>query len=129
MTVEEKLAQAFKETFDERTERVMKIEKKHRFSFAYRLWERKMLRNLRHGRCDKSWTLKKARRTVAAITIAFSLLIGGTAYAAVALIGRYGFVDKVDYSKVLIETHHSDKTTLEEYYGLTEEDGWELINC
>ena len=28
MTVEEKLAQAFKETFDERTERVMKIEKK-----------------------------------------------------------------------------------------------------
>ena len=35
MTVEEKLAQAFKETFDERTERVMKIEKKHRFSLAY----------------------------------------------------------------------------------------------
>ena len=59
MTVEEKLAQAFKETFDERTERVMKIEKKHRFSLAYRLWERKMLRDLRRGRCDNSWTLKK----------------------------------------------------------------------
>lgn len=127
MTVEEKLAQAFKETFDERTERVMKIEKKHRFSFAYRLWERKMLRDLRRGRCDECWTLKKARYAVVAMTTAFSLLIGGTAYASVALIGRYGFVDNIDYSKVLIETHPSDKTTLEEYYGLAEEDGWELV--
>ena len=29
---------------------------------------------------------------------------------------------------MLIETHHSDKTTFEEYYGLPEEDGRELID-
>lgn len=127
MTVEEKLAQAFKETFDERTERVMKIEKKHRFSLAYRLWERKTLRDLRSGRRNGRWTLKKARYAVSAMIAAFSLLIGGTAYAAVVLIGRYGFEDKIDYSKVLIETHSSDKTIIEEYYGLPEEDGWELV--
>ncbi len=124
MTFEEKLAQAFKETFEERTERLMKIEKKHRFSLAYRLWERKTLRDLRRGRRDKLWTLRKARYFVTAMTAAFSLLIGGTAFAAIAMIGRYGFENKVDYSKVLIETHPSDKTTLEEYYGLPEEDGW-----
>ena len=60
---------------------------------------------------------------------AFSLLIGGTAYAAVVLVGRYGFEDKIDYSKVIIEKHPSDKTVFEEYYGLPEEDGWELIDC
>lgn len=127
MTFEEKVAQAFEETFDERTERLMNIEKKHRFSLSYRLWERKTLRDLRRGRRDKLWTLRKVRYVVAAMTAAFSLLICGTAYAAIALIGRYGFENKVDYSKVLIETHPSDKTTLEEYYGLPEEDGWELL--
>ncbi len=127
MTVEEKLAQAFKETFDERTERVMKIEKKHRFSLAYRLWERKILYDIRRGRGNGHWTLKKTRYAVSAMIAAFSLLICGTAYAAAVLIGRYGFEDKIDYSKVLIETHPSDKTIIEEYYGLPEEDGWELV--
>lgn len=128
MTFEEKLAQAFAETRDERTERLMNVEKKHRFSFAYKLWERKMLRDIRKDRFDKRWTLRKARYTAAAMFAAFSLVIGGTAYAAIAMIGRYGFVDRVDYSKMLIENHPSDKTTFEEYYGLPEEDGWELID-
>ena len=127
MTVEEKLVQALKETFDEQTERIMKIVKPHRFSLAYRLWEHKTLRDLRRNRIDKRWTLKKARYVIAALTVAASLLIGGTAYAAIA--GRFGFKDKVDYSKVLMETHPSDKTVIEEYYGLPEEDGWELTNC
>ena len=128
MTFEEKLAQAFAETRDERTERLMNVEKKHRFSFAYKLWELKMLRDIRKDRYDKRWTLRKARYIAAAMFAAFSLLIGGTAYAAIAMIGRYGFVDKVDYSKMLIENHPSDKTTIEDYYGLPEEDGWELID-
>lgn len=124
MTFDEKLARAFEETSAERSERLMKIEKKHRFSLAYKLWERKTLRDLRRGRRDERWTLKKAKYAVAAMTAALSLLIGGTAYAAVAMIGRYGFENKIDYSKVLIESHPSDKTEIEEYYGLPEEDGW-----
>ncbi|MCM1167416.1 MAG: hypothetical protein NC299_16075 [Lachnospiraceae bacterium] len=107
---------------------MMRVEKKHRFSLAYRLWERKTLRDFRRGCVDKNWTLRKARYAVAALTAALSLLIGGTAYAAVVLFGRYGFVDKVDYSKLLLENHPSDKTTIEELYGLPEEDGWELID-
>ena len=128
MTFEEKMAQAFKETFDERSERLMKVEKKHRFSLAYRLWERKTIRDLRRNRRDEHWTLKRARYIVAAMTVAISLSIGGTAYAAVVMIGRYGFEDKIEYSKLLIENHPSDKTSFEEYYGLPEEDDWELTN-
>lgn len=128
MTFEEKLAQAFKETFEERSEQLMKIEKKHRFSLAYRLWERKTLRDFRRNRLDKGWTLRKARYAVTSAIIAASLLIGGTVYAAIAAVGRYSFEDKVDYSKVIIEKHPSDKTIIEEYYGLPEEEGWELVN-
>ena len=128
MTFEEKLAQAFKETIDERTERLMNVKEKHKFSLAYRLWERKTLRDIGKDRLNKHWTLRKARYTIAAIVAALSLLLGGTVYAAIATIGRYYFDDKVDYSKLLIEAHPSDKTSLEEYYGFPEESGWELID-
>lgn len=128
MTFEEKLAQAFKETIDERTERLVSVKKKHKFSLAYRMWERKTIRDIGKDRLNKHWTLCKARHTEAAIAVVLSLLLGGTVYAAIATIGRYCFDDKVDYSKLLIEAHPSDKTGLEEYYGLPEEDGWELIN-
>lgn len=127
MTFEEKLAQAFKETIDERTERLMNVKEKHKFSLAYRLWERKTLRDIGKDRLNKHWTLRKARYTIAVIVAALSLLLGGTVYAAIATIGRYYFDDKVDYSKLFLEAHPSDKTSLEEYYGLPEEDGWELI--
>lgn len=126
MTFEEKLAQAFKETLDERTENLMNVEKKHRFSLAYRLWERKMLRDLRRNRYDKKWTLRKARYAVTAMFASFVLLIGVTVSAAVVISSRFAFEDTFDYSKLLIDAHPSDKTTFEEYYGLPEEDGWEL---
>lgn len=125
MTFEEKLAQAFEESVKERSERLMKIEKKHRFSLSYKLWERQVLRDLRKGRRDKHRTLKRARHAVFAIAAAVMTLIGGTAYAAFRF-GRYGFEDNKDYSKIFIANHPSDKTTLEEYYGLPEEDGWKL---
>lgn len=126
MTFNDLLRQALAETAEERAAQMMKVEKKHRFSLAYKLWERKTLRDLRRGRFNKHRNLRKARYIVAALTAALSLLIGATAYASVVLFGRYGFVDKVDYSKMLIENHPSDKTVIEEYYGLPEEDGWEI---
>lgn len=127
MTFDEKLAIALSETAAERSAQ-MNVIKKHRFSFSYRLWKYKTLSNLRRNRRSEHWTLKKARLIVVAVTVAISLLIGGTAYAAVVMVGRYGFENKIDYSKMLIETHPSDKTAIEEYYGLPEEDGWELVN-
>ena len=128
MTFDEMLKQAFDETADERAAQMLIVEEKHRFSLAYRLWERKILRDLRRNRYDRHWTLRKARHIVTAIIVASSLLLGVTAYAAIAAIGRYSFDTKPDYSKLLIENHPSDKTTLEEYYGLPEDDGWEIID-
>ncbi len=126
MIFDDMLRQAFDEAEKERAEHSRKVYKKHRFSLAFKLWEFKTLRNLKKNRYDSRWTLRKARCIVAAMTVAASLIIGGTAYAAIA--GRFRFKDKVDYSKVLMETHPSDKTVIEEYYGLPEEDGWELTD-
>lgn len=126
MTFDEIMKQALSETIDDRLEQMQTVTPKPKFSLSYRLWERKMLRDLQRDRRNEHWTLKRARYIVVAMMVLLSLLIGGTAYAAVVLIGRFGFEDRVDYSKMLIETHPSDKTVIEEYYGLPEDDGWEL---
>ncbi len=128
MTFDEMLKQAFDETAEERAAQMLTVEKKHRFSLAYRLWEHKILRDLRRNHYDRHWTLRKAKRVVAGIIAASSLLLGVTVYAAIAVIGRYSFDTKPDYSKLLIENHPSDKTAIEEYYGLPEKDGWELVS-
>ncbi|MCM1277100.1 MAG: hypothetical protein NC299_17360, partial [Lachnospiraceae bacterium] len=36
--------------------------------------------------------------------------------------------DKKEYSKMFIESLSSDKTKIEEYYGLPVEDGWEVTD-
>lgn len=126
MTFDEKLAQALGETFNERMARRMAVSKKHRFSAAYKVWEYKTLRNIGKDRYDKRWTLRRARFAVAVVMIVSSLLIGVAAYAVSAAIGRYYFDTKPDHSKLLIEGISSDKTYLAEYYGLPEEDGWEI---
>ena len=128
MTFDEMLKQALDETADERAAQMLNVEKKHRFSLAYRLWERKVLRDLRRNNGDKPLTLRKAKYALAAIITASSLLLGVTAYAAIAAFGRFSFDDyndsKSDYSKLFIENHPSDKTSLERYYGLDEDIGW-----
>ena len=126
MTFDEMLKQAFDETAQERAAQMLDVEKRHRFSLSYRLWERKILWDIRRNRCDRHWTIRKARQVVTAMIAVTSLLLGVTAYAAIAAIGRYSFNTKPDYTKLLIENHPSDKTAFEEYYGLPEEDGWEL---
>lgn len=127
MNIDEIIATALAEEFEERVEQYCADTKKHRFSLAYRLWEYKTLRDLRKNRHNNRWTLRKARHVVAAAIIAASLLIGTTVYAAV-VIGRYSFETKPDHSKLFIENLSSDKTSFEEYYGLPEEDGWEIID-
>ncbi len=128
MTFDEIMKQAFSETIDDRLEQMRTVTPKPKFSISFRLWEFKTFRDLRHDRRSEQWTLKRARCVVATMIAAFSLLIGGTAYAAVVVIGRFSFKDKIDYSQMLMEMYPSDKTSIEEYYGLPEEDGWELID-
>lgn len=127
MNIDEIIAAALEEEFEERVEQYCADTKKHRFSLAYRLWEYKTLRDLRKDRHNNRWTLRKARHVVAAAIIAASLLIGTTVYAAVAM-GRYYFDTKPDHSRLFIENLSSDKISFEEYYGLPEEDGWEIID-
>lgn len=129
MTFDEKLAQALSNTAKARAEQMLAAPKEHKFSLAYRLWESRTLKNLSRNRYDKRWTLRRAKRTIAAAMIAaVSLLLGITA-SAIATMGRFGFDPEPEYSRLLIENLSSDKTSIEEYYGLPEENGWKLIGC
>lgn len=129
MTFDEMLAKALEESFDERMKRRMTVEKKHRFSLAYRLWEYRTLKGLRKKHYSKQWTLRKARYVVMIMMIVCSLLLGATAYAVAAAIARYSVDTKPFYSKLFIENLSSDKERLEEYYELTVDDGWEIVGC
>lgn len=122
MTFDEMLKQAFDETAEERSSQMRDTTKKHRFSLAYRLWEHKMLRDLRRGSVNKHWTLNRARSAVVLGFAAAVILIGGTAVAAVNM-GRHTLNDKREYSLLYIDNLSTDKTCIEEYYGLTAE-GW-----
>ncbi len=124
MNFDEKLAAALGEFFEEHTCELMSVEKKHRFSLSYRLWERKVLWDIKKKRTGH-WSLRKVKITFAAAAVCASMFIGVTAYAVIS-IGRFGFVDKVEYSQLFIEKLHSDKTSIEEYYGLPEDSGWVL---
>ena len=126
MNIDDMIAKALKEEFEERVEQCSADTKKHHFSLSYRLWERKMLRDLSRNRINTRWTLKKMRTAVASCIAAVFVLIGVTVYAAVSM-GRYVFDTKPDYSKLFIENLSSDKTSIEEYYGLPKEDGWKIV--
>lgn len=129
MTFDEKLKQALAENHNERMSRSIAVEKKHRFSLAYKLWERKILRDHRSNRLYNRWTLHKARRIVTALTITAAIVLSLTACVIADLaIGRFSFDDKRDYSKLFMDSLSSDKTQIEEYYGLPEEDGWIIDN-
>lgn len=127
MTFDEKLAQALSNTAEARAEQMLSVPKEHKFSLAYRLWESRTLKNLSRNRYDKRWTLRRAKRIIAtAMIAAASLLL--TAFAAVTFSGRFGFDRRLEYSRLLIENLSSDKTSIEEYYGLPEEDGWQVVS-
>lgn len=126
MNIDEMIAKALKEEFEEEMKQYSADTAKHRFSLSYRLWERKTLRDLDRGRFSSRWTLKKARAAVAFLTAAALVLFGGTVYAAVSM-GRYVLNNKSEYSELFIENLSSDKTSIEEYYGLPEKDGWTVV--
>lgn len=128
MTFDEKLAQALSNTAKARAEQMLAVPKEHKFSLAYRLWESRTLKNLSRNRYDKRWTLRKAKRIIATAMIAAASLLLGITASAIAIMGRFGFDPEPEYSRLLIESSLSDKTRIEEYYGLPEEDGWQIVD-
>lgn len=128
MTFDEKLAQALSNTAKARAEQMLAAPKEHKFSLAYRLWESRTLKNLSRNRYDKRWTLRRAKRIIAAAMIAAASLLLGITASAIVIMGRFGFDPEPEYSRLLIENLTSDKTRIEEYYGLPEEDGWQIVD-
>lgn len=127
MTFDNVLKQALNDTIDSRIEKMLYVPKKHKFSLAYRLWERKTLRSFRKNRPAPTWTLQHTRRVVAMTFFAAAVVFLLTAGAAVGLIiGRFSLNDKKEYSELFLSNLSSDKTVIEEYYGLPEEDGWTI---
>ncbi len=127
MTFDEKLALALRDTAEERSKQMSAVTIKHRFSLSYRLWKHKALRDLRKSRYDSRWTLHKARRIVITALAVAIVLFATTACAVVGLtFGRFSFDDKREYSELYIANLSSDKTRIEEYYGLPEVDGWKM---
>ncbi len=127
MTFNRKLAQALRNTSKARKEKMIGVSKKHKFSLAYKLWEYKTLKNLKKNQYNKRWTLRRARYAAAVIIAAASLLLGTTVYAVGIMIGRYSFDTKPNYSELFIENLYSDKKSIEECYGLPEENGWRIV--
>lgn len=128
MTFNEKLKQALAENHDERMNRLAIAEKKHKFSLAYRIWERRMLKNPRSGRPAPVWSLRKIRRVVTISFFVAVVIFILTAGAVVGMtIGRFSFNNKHEYSELFMANLSSDKTRFEEYYGLPEEDGWIIV--
>lgn len=109
--------------FTERVEQNLADSKKPRFSLAYRIRERGTLKNLHR---PKNRLTVRAVRTSLTAAACLCLLITVLAYALISA-GRYSFETKSDYSKLFIENISFDKTAIEEYYGLPEEDGWEIL--
>ena len=128
MTFEEKLAQALSETAEERKEQMLDAPKKHKFSLAFKLWESDRLKNLRGKDGGKLWTFRRSRYALTAMAAALSLALGAAVYAAVSPIGRYSFDAYTEYSKLLIEKVTSDKETIEIYYGLPQDNEWEICD-
>lgn len=129
MTFDEKLAAALRDTAEERSKQMSVVTKKHRFSLSYRLWKHKVLKDLCKSRYDSRWTLHKARHIVIIALAVAIVLFATTACAVVGLtFGRFSFDDKREYSKMFIANLSSDKTRIEEYYGLPEEDGWKITD-
>lgn len=125
MNFNEKLKQALAENHDSRTNE----EKEHKFSLAYRIWERRALKNLRNDRQIPAWSLRQIRRVVTAVicTVAVTFVLSAGAIVGTT-IGRFSFNDKRDYSELFMASLSSDKTCFEEYYGLPEDDGWAIIS-
>lgn len=127
MNIDEIIAKALEEDFEERVEECSNNTEKHRFSFSYRLWEHKMLHDLRCDQVNTRRTVKKMR--IAAASCIFAVLLLAVGIFAAVNMGRYSFDTKQEYSKLFIEKLSSDKTSFEEYYGLPEEDGWEIVEA
>ena len=127
MSFDEMLSEALGETVDERIEKMLTVTPKPGFSLSYRLWEHKTLNNLRQNRSDNRWTLRKARRIVITVFAATIIMLTLTAFAVVGMtVGRFSFNDQQEYSELFLSKISSDKTCIEEFYGLPEEDGWNI---
>lgn len=121
MTFDDVIALGIRGTLNEKTAEYRSGTKKHHFSLAYRIKRGKIIRSRRSG---SPLTVRRLRYILLVIILASLIVLAATACAAILAIGRYSFDVKKEYSRLYIENVSSDKTKIEVYYGLPEEDGW-----
>lgn len=131
MTFDEKLKQALAEVSEQRLNERYTDVKKHRFSLSYRISKRKTLKQLKKRENEISahpLNVPKPRKIRAALMAAVisAIILGVGTYAVTNIIGRFNFNRKPEYSRLNIAAENSDRTYIEDYYGLPEEDGWEI---
>ena len=122
MNIDEMIAEALEEEFEERVEQCLADKKKHRFSLSYKLWERKTLHNFFRAHANTPRRPKIVLAAAAFTIVAALALTGGSLFMKVDM-GRYSFNTYPTYSDLYVENLPSDKERIEEYYGLDEDSG------
>lgn len=125
MTFDEKLALALRETGGARYQQYS-VGRKHHFSLAYRLWRGRTIRSYgAEAAYSGRLTLRQMRHALLAIMLAGMALLGAAAYAVGSAIW-YQLSHREDHSRMSVFSALSDRAVIGEYYGLSEEDGWEI---
>lgn len=128
MTFDEKLAIALEETSNEQLERYSSG-KTPRFSLSYKIWRERVISQATDPWRSGKSTVRRVRLMVLAVILASCALTGITAYGLGLSMGRY----RIDYdsrwrSALHIDRAETDRTVIEQYYGLAETDEIRLAN-
>ena len=118
MTFDELIAQAIRETLDEKCAEYCTDEKKHHFSLAYKIARRNTIISARKR---KPLSIRRIRYILLAILFVLFALLGFSLWRT---LGGFSFKVFKDHSKVYT-SNDIVKTEIEEIYGLPEE--YELI--
>ena len=119
MTFDELIAQAIRETLDERCAEFHTDGKKHHFSLAYKIARR---RTIISARKRKPLSIRRIRYILLAILFVLFALLG---FGLWRTFGGFSFNDMKDHSKVYF-SGVTLKNEIEEIYGLPEE--YELLS-
>lgn len=118
MTFDELIAQAIRETLDEKCDEFRTDGKKHHFSLAYKIARR---RTIISARKRKLLSIRRIRYILLAILFVLFALLG---FGLWRTFGKYSFNIFKDHSRVYLNNSNV-KTEIEETYGLPEE--YELL--
>lgn len=122
------ISEAIGACFEERYEQYCSSDRKHRFSWAYRIKRRRIIRSFEksHSLSRKSLPVRKLRYAMILVLIAVTALAMFTGYSLWRSIGQYNFNVYSDHSLLYIDNNAEVKTSIEEIYVLPDELGYTM---